>query len=275
MPVAVPQWNVLEPSQRRHRTLDAVTRLVLCETQAQPVLVVFEDLHWIDIETQALLDRLVERVPSAPLLLLVNYRPEYGHAWGSKMYYAQLRLDPLSLASANALLDTLLGPTPRSSRSRPCSPDGRERNPLFIEESVRTLVESQVLLGERGAYRLAQPVDTVHVPATVQTTLASRIDRLPAGEKRLLEIAAVIGKDVPFALLQAAAEESDEALYRRLVAPPDGGAFYETRLFSDPGFTFKHALTHEVTYGHLLKDRRRHFTLASWRRSRRCTGSPR
>ena len=122
---------------------------------------------------------------------------------------------------------------------------------------MRTLVESQVLLGERGAYRLAQPVDTIQVPATVQTTLASRIDRLPPEEKRLLEIAAVIGKDVPLALLQAVAEESEETLHRRLGHLQTAELLYETRLFPDPGFTFKHALTHEVTYGSLLKDRRR------------------
>ena len=172
VPFEDPQWQGLDPSQRRQRTLDAVKRLVLRETQAQPLLVVVEDLHWIDTETQALLDSLVESLPTAPLLLLVDYRPEYRHAWGSKMYYTQLRLDPLSPESAEELLDALLG---HDASLEPFKTllDGRtERNPFFLEESVRTLVETQVLLGERGAYRLAQPVDTIQVPATVQTTLA-------------------------------------------------------------------------------------------------------
>jgi class 3 adenylate cyclase/DNA-binding winged helix-turn-helix (wHTH) protein/tetratricopeptide (TPR) repeat protein len=257
VPFEDPQWQGLDPSQRRQRTLDAVKRLVLRETQAQPVLVVVEDLHWIDTETQALLDSLVESLPATPLLLLVDYRPEYRHAWGSKMYYSQLRLDPLSPESAEELLDALLGLDASLEPFKPLLAGRTERNPLFVEESVRTLVETQVLLGERGAYRLAQPVHTIDVPATVQTTLASRIDRLPPEEKRLLEIAAVIGKDVPFALLHAVAGETEETFRRRVAHLQTAELLYETCLFPDPGFTFKHALTHEVTYGSLMKDRRR------------------
>ena len=95
VPVDEPSWQTLDPSQRRQQTLDAVKRLLLRESEVQPLLVVFEDLHWIDGETQALLDSLVDSLPAARLLLLVNYRPEYQHAWGSKTYYSQLRIDPL------------------------------------------------------------------------------------------------------------------------------------------------------------------------------------
>ena len=107
-----PQWQALDPPQRRQRTLDAVKRLLLREAQVQPLLVVFEDLHWIDSETQALLDSLVESLPPARLLLLVNYRPEYEHRWGSKTSYTQLRLDPLPPESALELLHGLLGEDP-------------------------------------------------------------------------------------------------------------------------------------------------------------------
>ena len=102
----------LDPPQRRQRTLEALKRVLLRESQVQPLLLVFEDLHWIDTETQALLDRLVESLPTARLLLLVNYRPEYQHGWGSKTYYTQLRLDPLPPASAEAFLQALLGDDP-------------------------------------------------------------------------------------------------------------------------------------------------------------------
>ena len=109
VPVEDAAWRKLDPPQRRQRTLDAVKRLLLREAQVQPLLVVFEDLHWIDGETQALLDSLVESLPAARLLLLVNYRPEYEHRWGSKTYYTQLRLDPLPPESAVELLQALLG----------------------------------------------------------------------------------------------------------------------------------------------------------------------
>ena len=196
----------LDPPQRRQRTLDALKRVLLRASQEQPLLLVFEDLHWIDSETQALLNSLVESLPTARLLLLVNYRPEYQHGWGSKTYYTQLRLDPLPPVSADAFLQALLGDDASLAPLTQLLIVRTEGNPFFLEESVRALVETAVLVGERGAYRLAQALPTVQVPATVQAVLAARIDRLPPEEKHLLQAAAVIGKDVPAALLQAIAE---------------------------------------------------------------------
>ena len=122
---------------------------------------------------------------------------------------------------------------------------------------MRTLVETGVLVGEPGAYRLARPLDGLQVPATVQAVLAARIDRLPLEEKRLLQTAAVIGTDVPFALLRAIADLPEEALHRGLAHLQAAEFLYETRLFPEPEYTFKHALTHEVAYGSLLLGRRR------------------
>ena len=247
----------LDPPQRRQRTLTALKRVLLRESQVQPVLVVFEDLHWIDTETQALLDSLVESLPTARLLLLVNYRPEYQHGWGSKTYYAQLRLDPLPPASADAFLHALLGDDPGLEALKPLLIARTAGNPFFLEESVRTLVETGVLVGERGAYRLAQALASLQVPATVQAVLTARIDRLPPEEKRLLQTAAVIGTEVPLALLQALAEGTDEALRVGLAHLQAAEFLYETRLFPDLAYTFKHALTHDVAYGSLLQERRR------------------
>src|SRR5262249_52673131 len=130
-------------------------------------------------------------------------------------------------------------------------------NPFFLEETVRTLVETGALIGERGAYRLTRPVDTLQVPATVQTILAARIDRLPPEEKQLLQAASVIGKDVPYALLSMIAEQSEEMLRRGLAHLQEAEFLYETQLFPDLEYTFQHALTHEVTYGSLLQERRK------------------
>ena len=169
----------LDPPQRRQRTLDALKRLVIRESQVQPLLLVFEDLHWIDAETQALLESLVESLPTARLLLLVNYRPEYQHGWGSKTYYTQLRLDPLEPASAAEVLQTLLGDHPSLAPLTPLLIARTGGNPFFLEESVHTLVETGALVGERRAYRLAKALDSLQVPATVQAVLAARIDRVP------------------------------------------------------------------------------------------------
>jgi class 3 adenylate cyclase/tetratricopeptide (TPR) repeat protein len=257
VPVDDPQWQALDPAQRRHQTLDANKRLLLREAQAQPVVVIFEDLHWVDTETQALLDSLVASLPAARLLMLVNYRPEYQHAWGSKTYYTQLRLDALPAESAGELLEGLLGADPALAPLKALLTARTAGNPLFLEESVRTLVETRALAGVRGAYRLAQPVEAIQVPATVQSILASRIDRLPLDEKRLLQSAAVIGKDVPFGLLQGIAGQPEEELRRGLAHLQAAEFLYETSLFPDLEYTFKHALTHDVAYGSLLQDRRR------------------
>ena len=257
IPVENAQWDGLDPRQRRQYTLDVAKRLILRESQIQPLLLILEDLHWIDAETQAWLDGLVDGLPAARLLLLVTYRPEYQHAWGSRTNYTQVRVDPLPRKGAEDLLQALLGADPELASLRELLIERTEGNPFFLEESVRTLVETKALVGERGAYRLAQALDTVQVPATVQAILASRIDRLPHAEKQLLQSASVIGKDVPLNLLQAIADEAEEDLRRQLAHLQSAEFLYETRLFPESEYTFKHALTQEVAYGSLLTDRRR------------------
>jgi class 3 adenylate cyclase/tetratricopeptide (TPR) repeat protein len=247
----------LDPPQRRQRILDALKRVLLRESQEQPLLLVFEDLHWIDAETQVLLDRLVESLPTTRVLLLVNYRPEYQHSWGSKTYYTQLRLDPLPPASAEEFLAVLLGDNPSLVPLKQLLIARTEGNPFFLEESVRTLVETGGLGGEPGAYRLAQALPTIQVPATVQAVLAARIDRLPPQEKRLLQTAAVVGTEVPLPLLQAIADVPEATLHRGLAHLQAAEFLYETRLFPEQEYTFKHALTHEVAYNSLLLERRR------------------
>jgi class 3 adenylate cyclase/tetratricopeptide (TPR) repeat protein len=255
VPVEDEAWQNLDPLARRRRTLDAVKHLLLRESQAQPLLVVFEDLHWADAETQALLDSVVDSLGSARVLLLLNYRPEYQHRWASKTVYSQLRLDSLRAESAAELLAVLLGPDPGlASLTQMLVKRG---NPFFLEETVRTLVETGALAGERGAYRLRRPVETLQVPATVQTILAARIDRLPPEEKQLLQMASVIGKHVPYTLLAAIADQPEDNLRQGLAHLKEAEFLYETQLFPDLEVTFKHALTHDATYGSLLGERRR------------------
>ena len=257
VPLDDPSWQALDPPQRRQRTLDAMKRLLLRESQAQPLLLVFENLHWLDAETQTLLDSLIEGLPTARVLLLVNYRPEYTHGWESKTYYTQLRLDPLPPESADELLQALLGNDASLALLKRLLIERTEGNPFFLEESVRALVETGVLVVERRAYRLAKPLVSLQVPATVQAVLAARIDRLPPDEKRLLQAAAVIGTNVPFALLQAIAEVPEEPLHLGLTHLQAAEFLYKTRLFPEIEYTFKHALTQQVAYESLLQERRR------------------
>ncbi len=247
----------LDPADRRRRTLAAVKTVLLRESQVQPLLIVFEDLHWIDSETQAFLDALVEGLPAVSILLAVNYRPEYRHAWGSKTYYRQLRIDALPPESSDELLASLLGADASVAPLKALLIARTEGNPLFLEESVRTLVEVGALAGGGGAYRLVRPLETISMPPTVQAILAARIDRLGGEDKRILQAAAVVGKDVPFALLMAVADLDEDGVRRGLARLQATEFLYEVRLFPELEYTFKHALTHEVAYGSLLGDRRR------------------
>src|SRR5919201_4826185 len=256
LPVEDPQWQACNPPHRRQRILDALTRLLLRASQVQPVLLLLEDLQWIDTETQALLDRVIDSLPTARILLLVNYRPEYQHGWAGKSSYTQLRLDPLPPQHADALLQALLGDGAELAPLKQRLIDWTDGNPFFLEESVRTLVETQVLVGERGAYRLAGPPQNVRVPASVQAVLAARIDRLSAEAKDLLQSAAIIGRHVPFPLLQAVTTLPEESLRRGLRHLQATEFLYETHLFRELTYTFKHALTQEVAYGSLPERRR-------------------
>jgi class 3 adenylate cyclase/tetratricopeptide (TPR) repeat protein len=255
VPVDDGAWQALDPGQRRQRTLDGVKQLLLREAREQPLVLVFEDLHWIDGETQAVLDTLVESLGSARLLLLVSYRPEYQHAWSGKTSYSQMRLDALPAERSGELLEALLGEDPAVAPLKQLLV--KRGNPFFLEETVRTLVETKALTGEPGRYRLTRSVQATQVPATVQAMLAARIDRLTSEDKRLLQTASVIGKDVPFALLRAVADLPDAALRRGLDQLQASEFVHEIGLVPDPDYAFKHALTHEVTYGGLLHDRRR------------------
>jgi class 3 adenylate cyclase/tetratricopeptide (TPR) repeat protein len=253
---AIKHFNSMDPQQRRRYTLDAVKRVLIRESQRQPLLIVFEDLHWIDSETQAFLDGLIESLPMARILLLVDYRPEYSHRWGDKTYYTQLRVDPLQPTSAEELLQYLLGSNKDLVPLKQLLMHRTEGNPFFAEESVQSLVEAGVLVGEKGGYRPGLKIDEIHIPSTVQNVLADRIDRLPLEEKRLLQTAAAIGVIVPLPLLRAVAELPEEDLHRYVSHLQTAEFLYETNLFPEVEYSFKHALTTEVAYGALLHERR-------------------
>ncbi|MBI4233204.1 MAG: AAA family ATPase, partial [Chloroflexi bacterium] len=241
---------------KRQRTFEAIKRLLLRESLNQPLLVIFEDLHWLDGETQAFLDIFVEAVPTLHILLLVNYRPEYRHSWGHKTYYTQLRLDPLGRESAGEMLSGLLGNGSGLEGLKQLILDKTEGNPFFMEEMVQALF-NQGVLARNGGVHLTRPLTEVQVPATVQVVLASRIDRLGGEEKALLQTLSVIGKEFSLGLVRRVAEQPEEALYRLLSRLQEGEFIYEQPAFPEVEYTFKHALTQEVAYNSVLIERRK------------------
>src|SRR4029453_8478264 len=247
----------MDPQIRRQGTFAPPKQLFLRESLNQPLILIFEDLHWLDTETQGFLDTLSESVASAHILLLVNYRPEYRQEWGSKTYYTQLRLAPLGNVEAEELLTFLLGNDTSLAHLKRLIVEKTEGTPFFMEEVVQTLAEEGVLSGERGQYRLEQAPSVLHLSPTVHGVLAARIDRLAADEKALLQQLAVIGRQFPLSLARHVVSHPEEELYRLLASLQRKELLYEQPAFPEVEYLFKHALTQEVAYGTVLQDRRR------------------
>jgi class 3 adenylate cyclase/predicted ATPase len=279
-------WNLLaiheEPdplsqmdAQIKHqRTLEAVKRIILRESLNRPVVIVFEDLHWIDAETQALLDLLVDSIFAAPVLILVDYRPEYGHGWGNKSYYSQLRLQALDEQTAGDMLDGLLS-SPIASpvageekvETAITTPDElvalkrlivekTEGNPFFIEEMLQALFDEGALV-RNGSLKVVRSLGQARLPPTVQGILAARIDRQPAEHKQLLQTLAVIGKEAPLALIKRLSESTGLRTEGILSDLQTGEFIFEQLGVNDARYVFKHALTQEVAYGSLLMEHRK------------------
>src|SRR6202050_3258381 len=241
---------------RRRRTLDAVKRLLLRESLNQPLIAVFEDLHWVDAETQAFLNLMVESIGTARVLMMVNYRPEYRHDWSAQSYYAQLRLDPLGAESAESLLGALVGTETELAPLKQLITQRTEGNPFFMEETVQAMFESGVLV-RNGKVSLAQPLSTIVIPASVKGILAARIDRLAPAHKELLQILSIIGKEFPLGLVKRVVDKSEDALTPMMAELQLGEFIYEQPAFPDVEYVFKHALTLEVAYGSVLNERKK------------------
>ena len=245
----------MDPQIRQRRTLEAVKRIIVRESLIQPVLVIFEDLHWIDSETQALLDLVADGIANARVLLLVNYRPEYQHKWSNKSYYSQLRLDALGRDSAGDILAALLGDSTELDALKHMMIERTQGNPFFIEEMVQALFDQGALV-RNGAVKMTRPLGQLRMPTTVQGILAARIDRLQREEKDLLQTLAVVGREAPLELVM-------EIISRPQIEPmlanlQTGEFIYEQAVSGGAvGYEFKHALTQEVAYNSLLIERRK------------------
>jgi hypothetical protein len=246
----------VSPQTRKQRSLEAIKRILLRESLNQPLMVIFEDLHWVDEETQALLNLLADSIGTAKILMLVNYRPEYSHPWNSKTYYTQLRLDPLGRQSADEMLSALLGSGQDLLPLKRLIVDKTEGNPLFMEEILLALQEDGALVRD-GAVRLTRPIDALKVPVTVQGVIAARIDRLPASEKELLQTLAVIGMEFRLALARAVIHQSPDLLNGMLNDLQLAEFIYEQPAVGEIEYTFKHALTRDVAYNSVLVERRK------------------
>ncbi len=242
---------------RKRRTLDAIKRILLRESLNQPLIVIFEDLHWIDEQTQEFLNLLADSIANAKILLLVNYRPQYSHQWNSKTYYTQLRLDPLGKESADEMLTTLLGGDDDLAALKHLIIEKTEGNPFFMEETVQVLLDEGALVRDGAAVRLTKQLGELKIPPTVQAILAARIDRLAPDHKDLLQTLAVIGTEFKLGLVHKVAVKPGAELEPMLSELQLGEFIYEQPASGDIEYIFKHALTPDVAYGSVLNERRR------------------
>jgi class 3 adenylate cyclase/tetratricopeptide (TPR) repeat protein len=257
LPVSDPNWAALDPQQRANRIIDGARNLLLLAAEAQPMVLIFEDLHWIDPGSQQILDALVDGMAAHTLLLMVTHRPEYQHDWIAKSYYTRTRVDPLAASAAHEMLDVLIGVEPGLESLKGLLIERTEGRPLFIEETVRSLKEVGVLSERDGVLQLESDPASIDIPASVQDVLAARIDRLAPELKRLLQTAAVIGRRVPVHLLHSVVALSDDALHVQLSALQSMEFLYEVVAGEDAAYLFKHALTEEVAYASLTRETRR------------------
>jgi class 3 adenylate cyclase/tetratricopeptide (TPR) repeat protein len=251
------EWDGREPSERRRQIFGALTRILLRESERQPVLLVLENLHWADSETVALADTLVEEIRDARVLLLTSYRSEHRPGWRQRPHATEIRLAPLSARSAEALVEEFLGPAPELQPLTRLLVERTGGNALFLEESARALIENEVVGGDRGAYRLVKPLASIQIPDRVQAVVAARLDRLPEERKSFLQTGAVIGKDLPFSLLQAVSGMPADQLLGNLAELEEAQFLQTTNLYPDLCYSFRHALTHDVVYSTLLREQRR------------------
>ncbi|MEM5428790.1 adenylate/guanylate cyclase domain-containing protein [Cupriavidus oxalaticus] len=246
----------MDPAIRRQRTFEAIARLLVRESRNEMLMVLFEDLQWLDSETEAFLDVLISEVPAARIFLLVNYRPEYRHEWGSTPCYTQLNLEPFGHAEAQGLLTVLLGDDPSLAPLRQLILAKTEGNPFFMEEVIQTLAEEHTLLGLPGNYRTDGAPLALHIPTTVQGVLAARIDRLPVPQKELLQTLAVIGTEFPSSLVRHVTGQPQASLQPLLADLQSGNFIYERPAYPEAEYAFRHALTQEVAGNSLLSGQR-------------------
>jgi class 3 adenylate cyclase/tetratricopeptide (TPR) repeat protein len=245
-------------AEARQRALRGVIcRLVRAPNRREPVAVVIEDLHWMDEASEAMLGELLGAVEGTMTLVVVNFRPEYEPSWTGPADYDLIELQPLGPADTRELLRDLAGEDASLDGLADLLHESAAGNPFFIEEIVRELAECGQLAGERGAYRLAEPIEELGVPSSVQTVLAARIDRLEPEAKRLLQAASVVGKEIAERALALVSGLDDGELFDAALAELiDGGFLYELEIYPERVLAFRHPLTREVAYASQLADQR-------------------
>ena len=244
------------PEAWKRRLQHMCQQLILAQTVERPLCLLIEDGHWLDSSSRELLDQLVLSLLNRPILLLVTARPGFRHTWDDLSYFHRLTVEPLAEAHTDALIRQYFQPHDATLALKTLIRDRTGGNLFFVEELLRALEDQELLtlLPDGQALKVGVQPD---IPSSVHGILAARLDRLPSAEKRLLQTAAVVGMEVPLSLLEAIAGVPEDALDRGLLHLQAAEFLYEAGHLPERTLAFKHALTHEVVYSSLLRERRR------------------
>jgi class 3 adenylate cyclase/tetratricopeptide (TPR) repeat protein len=250
------EFEALNPQQKRERTFEAIRDLFVRISRDKPLIIVVEDLHWIDGTSEEFLDYLIGSLGNSKIMLLLMYRQEYSHHWGNKSYYTQIGLSQLGTPSSIQLIQAILEGDEIAPEIKELILARASGNPLFIEEFTHMLLENGTIKCEGHCYFMADRVSDIDVPDTIQGLIAARIDRLEDNIKRTMQVASVIGRDFAYKILQSITGMNEE-LKSYLLNLQGLEFIYEKRLFPELEYIFKHALIQEVTYFSLLTARRK------------------
>ena len=241
---------------RRDRIMGTLRRIVLKGSEIQPLIMAFEDLHWIDKSSEDSLKDLLAGISGANIFLIFTYRPEFVHTWAARSYHSQLTLNRLSNRESLLMVSHLLGIDDLDTNIEELILEKTEGVPFFIEEFVKSLKDLRIIKKKEKRYHLIEDVQDLTIPATIQDVIMARVDSLPEDAKELLQIGSIIGREFVHKLIKKVTEIPEEELLLRLSILKDSELLYERGIYPDATYIFKHSLTQDAVFQSMLKGTR-------------------
>jgi tetratricopeptide (TPR) repeat protein len=247
----------MSPEERKNRIIEALKRIVLKGSEIRPLIMAFEDLHWIDKSSEDQLKHLLESIPGARVLLIFTYRPEFVHTWGAKSYHSQVMLNRLSNRESLIMVSHLLGTEELDKDLEEFILEKTEGVPFFIEELIKSLKDLKIIEKKDNRYRITKDIKEVTIPATVQDVIMARVDSLPEGTKGLLQTISAVGRESGYDLIKRLTDLAEQELLSHLSVLKDSEFLYERGIYPQSTYVFKHTLTQDVIYDSLLLKKRK------------------
>jgi tetratricopeptide (TPR) repeat protein len=246
----------MSPEARKDRIIEACRKIVLKGSEVRPLIMAFEDLHWLDKSSEDVLRNHLESIPGSRVLLIFTYRPEFVHTWGAKSYHNQLTLHRLSNRESLEMAAHILGTKEIEKTLEELILEKTEGVPFFIEEFMKSLRDLKIIERKDNAYRLAKDIQQLTIPSTIQDVIMARVDSLPEGAKEVLQIGSVIEREFSYPLIKRIMGIPEQELLSHLSTLKDSELLYERGIYPDSTYVFKHALTREVVYDSILAKRK-------------------